>query len=300
MKLSHSDNYRVLHRLVLVTLLVLSSSIPAPTDAADNLQVIGQVAMTKGVVTARSDSRSVVSLAKGSPVYLNDMVETATRSFAVIKFNDGGKITLRPESRIDLNEYNDTAGQEKESFELIKGGLRAVTGAIGKARPEQVKYTARDTTIGIRGTTLVIRLCNEGDDGCDVTDAAQGRTEIESEKKYVDIFIVDQKGGSRQRISRKQLDALLQGVYVSVIDGAIRVFTASRIIDMAAGDKCVIEFSDVDQTLQPGRPGVDCFVPGPGLEDNDVFLGPDAEKITLFNLFDDSEIDVGNEICEID
>ena len=282
--------------------LSLLGMVNAQNTATDSLKKIGEIALTKGVVTARSDSRPLTALAKGSPIYLGDIVETASRSFVVMKFSDGGKVTLRPESRFDLNEYDDTAGQEKESFELLKGGLRAVTGAIGKAKPDQVTFTARNTTIGIRGTTFVIKLCKPGVDGCQLTGSGgedSSETEIASNKKYVDIFVVDRKGGSSKRITRKQLRELLNGIYVSVIDGAIRVKTDQWHIDMQAGDKCVVDYSDGGLTQRESNDDVECFIQGRGLENIDVFLGPDAEKITSFNLFDGSEIYGGNEICEI-
>lgn len=282
--------------LVLLALMLQSSIVQA--QAGSGLQQIGEIALTKGVVTARSAQRALTAVAKGSPVYLGDIIETASRSFTVIKFTDGGKVTLRPDSRFDLNEYDATVGQEKESFELIKGGLRAVTGAIGKARPEQVTYTARNTTIGIRGTTFVIKLCEEGVDGCRFVSGDSEET-IGDPSRFVDIFVVDKNGSKRQRITRQKLRDLLVGVYISVIDGAIRVSTDEWYIDMEAGDKCSIDYSDNGETLRESQDEVECFLNSKGLEDIDVFLGPDAEKITVFNLFDDSEIFVGNEICEI-
>jgi hypothetical protein len=267
-------------------------------DGSGQLVQVGEIALTKGVVTARSDLRAITAVAKGSPVYLGDIIETASRSFTVIRFNDGGKVTLRPDSRFDINEYDDTAGQEKGSFELIKGGLRAVTGAIGKARPEEVKYTARNTTIGIRGTEFVIKLCEEGVDGCNYVSEGSDQT-VGDVDKFVDIFIVDQDGGQRQRITRRELNDLLDGIYVSVIKGAIRVSTKDWFIDLQAGDKCVVDYSDQGLTSRSNNEEVECFVNSKGIEDIDVFLSDQAEKITVFNLFDDTEIYVGNEICEI-
>jgi len=292
----------------LAIMLLLFSSIAAAQTAVGNLTLIGEVALTKGVVTARSVNRPLTALAKGSPIYLGDIIETASRSFAVIKFSDGGKVTLRPDTRFDINEYDGTAGQEKQSFELLKGGLRAVTGAIGKAKPEEVTYTSRNTTIGIRGTTFVMKMCRDllpgevpepGDNVCQVSTDADSESEIDSNKKYVDIFIIDKKGGARQRITRKQLRDLLQGLYVSVIEGSIRVSTPDWFIDLVAGDKCVVDSNDQGSSQRSSDEEVECFLRGEGVEGADVFLGAEAEKITVFNLFDDSEIFVGEEICEI-
>lgn len=303
---SNLEQNRKLSVSVLAVMLVLFAfSFSASKAQAQNGGVpqIGEVALTKGVATARSETRALTALAKGSPIFLGDIIETASRSFLVIKFTDGGKVTLRPDSRFDLNEYDATPGQEKESFELLKGGLRAVTGAIGKSKPEQVKYTARNTTIGIRGTTFIIKLCEPGVDGCQFSQGINDQASIaagESSKKYVDIFVVDKQGGKRSRITREELQQILQGVYVSVLEGAIRVETGEWTMDMSAGDKCLVDFSDDGLTNRESNQDVECFIRGRGVEDIDVFLGDAAEKITVFNLFDDTELYVGEEICEID
>lgn len=43
---------------------------------------------------------------------------------------------------------------------LIKGGLRAITGAIGKAKPEAVRINTATATVGIRGTSFDARICD--------------------------------------------------------------------------------------------------------------------------------------------
>lgn len=296
--MSNHLNLRFVLRFLLV-LSCLNASIPTQAQQADaELIMIGEIGLAKGVVTARSDARPITALAKGSPVYLGDIIETATRSFVVILFNDGGKVTLRPDSRFDLNEYDDTLGQEKESFALLKGGLRAVTGAIGKAKPEDVSYTARNTTIGIRGTTFVISLCQEGDEHCDFSNDPD-QNQVEGNDNLVDIIIVDKDGGTQQRLTREQLLDILIGVYVSVLDGAIRVDNGRWYIDMFAGDKCLVDYSDDGGTVRESNEEVECFIRGRGIEDIDVFLSANAEDIAEFNLFDDGELFVGDEICEI-
>ncbi len=248
---------------------------------------IGEIALAKGVATARSDLRDLTSLAKGSPVYSGDILETASRSFLVIKFSDGGKITLRPESRFDIEEYDATPGQEKESFKLLKGGLRAVTGAIGKNKPQQVSFKAKNTTIGIRGTTFVIKICEPGTDGCRASDG--GPLSDDEAKEKVDIFVVDKNGGSKQKITRQQLQQILEGVYIAVFDGGVRVGFGQKFVDMNTGDKC----------MMGGGGAVECFTNGIDLNTADVYLTELIEDITEFNLFDDAEISVGNTICEI-
>lgn len=273
---------------LLLSVLVSANSY-AQNDIAEGLNSIGKIALVKGVATSKSQSGTLTTLAKNSPIYVSDVIETASRSFVVVKFNDGGKLTLRPESQFAINEYNDTKGQEKESFKLIKGGLRAVTGAIGKAKPKNVTYSARNTTIGIRGTTFVVKLCKEGTSGCAFRQNAEDQANsAESSEENAEIFLIDKKSGGKKKIDRKKLQSILDGVYISVIDGAISIDTPNSTINISAGDKCMAGGS------------VECFTPGVGIEDKDVFLGEDAEDITLFNLFDGGEDQVNSKICEID
>ncbi|MCH2191323.1 MAG: FecR family protein [Gammaproteobacteria bacterium] len=277
---------KYVNRLLIQAVLPLVLFVNSGTALAALGEPIGQVAVAKGVVTARSDSREVTSLAKESPIYLGDILETAERSFLVVKFRDGGKITLRPDSRFDINEYDDTPGKEKESFQLIKGGLRAVTGAIGKNRPDQVSYKAKNTTIGIRGTTFIMKICSPGTDGCVVNEGPE-LTE-EQKQEQVDIFVVDKNGGRKQKITRGQLQQILDGVYVSVEEGAIRFDTGGSYVDMNEGDNCSASSNG----------GMECYSKGVDLMKRDVYLTVNVEEGSDLDLFD-AQISVGGEICEI-
>lgn len=47
-------------------------------------------------------------------------------------------------------------------FSLLKGGLRTITGAIGKRKPDAYQLRTTVATIGIRGTNYGVLLC-QGD-----------------------------------------------------------------------------------------------------------------------------------------
>ena len=97
-------------------------------------------------------------LQKNSALYPGDTVLTSAKSQLAMAFRDGGRISLIENSRfaIERFEYQARPGRAdpdgKASYELIKGGLRAVTGAIGKAKPEAFELKTPVTTIGVRGT----------------------------------------------------------------------------------------------------------------------------------------------------
>ncbi len=131
---------------------------------------VGNVVFAKGAVSARDGDGGVRLLGRDSEVFRLDTISTADNSFAVIRFLDQTKMSIRPNSEIVIDEFNGEVGSEAAEFNLLKGGLRAITGAIGSRRPESVRFRTRAASIGIRGTDLVIRDCV--DDTCQAEELA--------------------------------------------------------------------------------------------------------------------------------
>jgi hypothetical protein len=69
---------------------------------------------------------------------------------------------IRPNSVLKINTFsykeNDPKG-DKIALDMVKGGLRAVSGLIGKRNRESVSYSTPTATIGIRGTHLGALFC---------------------------------------------------------------------------------------------------------------------------------------------
>lgn len=136
--------------------LIIAFAIPQPAlSGAKN----GSVLMIKGVVTATSDKNVSRTLIKGADVFAGDVINTAPQSFSVIRMMDNTKLTLRPDTTIAIGEFNLDKGKEEGCVNLIKGGLRTVTGLIGQRKPEAFVLDTPVASIGIRGTDFVTRIC---------------------------------------------------------------------------------------------------------------------------------------------
>jgi len=111
-----------------------------------------------GTLSAQRSDGQVRLLSEKSEVKVGDVLSTERDSYALLRFSDGGQVTLRPNSqvRIDTYQYNENL-PTRDSFamSLLKGGLRSLTGLIGK-RGNQNAYrmSTATATIGIRGTTF--------------------------------------------------------------------------------------------------------------------------------------------------
>lgn len=151
-------------RKTTVTSLLLSGLLflAAPLFAGQ----AGTVTHISGPLAAHTVNGVVKALSIGSKVDEGDTVVTEKRTYARIKFNDGGEVTLKPNSQFRVESYSFEQGKPKEdaaSFNLIKGGLRTITGQIGK-RGNQDSYQMKtpSATIGIRGTIYDAHFC-QGD-----------------------------------------------------------------------------------------------------------------------------------------
>lgn len=117
----------------------------------------GTVTQLSGTLSVVKADGSVRILSQKSEVVGGDTVNTQKDSYAQIKFTDGGTITLKPNSSMKIQQFRFKQEEpDKDSFVfgLVKGGLRAVTGLVGK-RGDQDAYSmgTATATIGIRGTS---------------------------------------------------------------------------------------------------------------------------------------------------
>lgn len=140
-------------------LLVASVALAAPVATVTHLS---------GPLVVRKANGTTKALAIRSTVEAGDTVETARRTYARLKFTDGSEVTLKPNTQFKVEQYTYDQAKPKEdagSFNLIKGGLRTITGQIGK-RGVQDSYRMKTptATIGIRGTIYDATYCTN--DSC--------------------------------------------------------------------------------------------------------------------------------------
>lgn len=124
---------------------------------------IGMVMNVEGELSAKGADGSLRSLKAWGKVLAGDTLFTGKDSFARVKFSDGGQISLKPNSTFKIEGYHyDEQDPKKDvaGFNLVKGGLRAISGAIGKrGDPDSYSVKTRTATVGIRGTKYGMLFC---------------------------------------------------------------------------------------------------------------------------------------------
>jgi hypothetical protein len=115
----------------------------------------GRAGFVKGNVLARAPSGRGRNVAAGGAVYNGDTLLTSADGYAVIVFRDQSRVTLLPgtEFRVDKLAFDAADPDRGEGvFSLVRGGLRAVSGLIGRNRGRGYQMRTAVATIGIRGT----------------------------------------------------------------------------------------------------------------------------------------------------
>ena len=142
-------------RHIMLAALLLVSLI-TQVDAASQ---IGHSLFARGAATAQADGGQLRFLGPNTPLYEGDTLTTGNKSFAVIKLEDGTRMSLRPNTVFTLEQFK--AEENSAVMRLFRGGFRALTGFISKRNSNGFKVNTGFTTIGIRGTTFDARICED-------------------------------------------------------------------------------------------------------------------------------------------
>jgi hypothetical protein len=132
----------------------------------------GQVTHLSGTLSAKRADGTSKLLAVKSEVAEGDTLSTEAETYARVKFADGGEVVLRPGTQLKIASYAyNEAKPEGDNIvmSMLKGGLRAVTGLVGKRNREKVSFETTTATIGIRGTHFGALLCQNDCGGVPTT-----------------------------------------------------------------------------------------------------------------------------------
>ena len=151
--------------LIIITLLVsLFSLIDAHAQQVANAPMpIGQIEYSRGVSVIQQPGQQPRFSGPGQALYQGDVLTTSDKSLAAIKLNDGTRMTLRPDTQVILQNYAFDQETKKGNFlfEMLKGGLRTLTGILTKIEGNSGEIKTPVASLGIRGTDFDARLCAE-------------------------------------------------------------------------------------------------------------------------------------------
>lgn len=120
---------------------------------------VGKVTLVLGQATLVSSNGVTSALQKGSSVKPGDRIETAGGGHVHIRFVDDALVSVRPSSRLIIEEYEYNPAKVLDSqvrFKLETGVARAISGAAAESAKERFRLNTPLVAIGVRGTDFVV------------------------------------------------------------------------------------------------------------------------------------------------
>ncbi len=144
--------------LALSCALILGASQVA--IAAETQSIVGEAAMVIGVARITSASGQVSAVSRGNPIRVGDKIETESGGHVHVRFVDGGRLSVRPSSRLQVENYSYSAQQPALTaikFKLDEGVVRSITGTWGESARDRFRLNTPVAAIGVKGTDFVVR-----------------------------------------------------------------------------------------------------------------------------------------------
>jgi hypothetical protein len=130
----------------------------------DPAEIIGKVVIQSGSMLAENRG-STRQLNRTASILKGDTLKTAGNARSQIRLKDGALLAISPGTELKFEDfaYNGSEdGTERSVINLIKGGFRTITGAIGHVNKQNYQVKTSVATIGIRGTHYGLMLCEGG------------------------------------------------------------------------------------------------------------------------------------------
>jgi len=129
-----------------------------------NKDTIARLALVKGNVRIKGE-KGTRKAKTGTRLKAKETLLTDEKGFAVLVFDDNTRVTVQPSSELKIAEYVFPKGRPQKGkvlLSLAKGGVRTLTGRIGKSNPKDFKLKTPSATMGIRGTGFDTQIQNGG------------------------------------------------------------------------------------------------------------------------------------------
>lgn len=227
-------------------------------------QVAGTVVNLSGALMAKKADGTVKVLAVKSEVEQGDTLVSQKNTYAQIRFVDASEITLKPNTTFKIEAFAFDAGKpegDSANFNLVKGGLRSITGLLGKRNKEKFQLKTPTATIGIRGTTFTADYIEE-----DAEQVAAARQAF--------LFGSTAGAGIGQSLPPPPNNAfpgtsagkdLPTGLHVFVIDGLINVVNKGGALQFSAGQFGYVRTNITPPVLVQANPALR-FTPPPSFQ----------------------------------
>jgi len=165
--------------LALAGAATLVMTCPGPAGAVTGSTKIGNAAVVVNAVAGVDPTQRIVQLNAGNEVFVNEVINTGTKSASRMQFLDKTSIAIGADSQVVLDKfvYDPDPSKAAAVITVTRGVIRFATGTMAHAAYTLKTPTA---TIGVRGTIFNVLVARDGKttvsvDSGGVVIRAQGR-----------------------------------------------------------------------------------------------------------------------------
>lgn len=143
--------------------LLAASAIQLPAVAMSEPTppaIVGEATMVIGTARITNALGQTVAADKGAAIRVGDRIETEAGGHVHLRFVDGGRVSVRPASRLQIESYNHSSDKPALSaikFRLDEGVVRSITGAWGEAARDRFRLNTPMAAIGVKGTDFIVK-----------------------------------------------------------------------------------------------------------------------------------------------
>lgn len=141
------------------TFAVFTLVVTSAPALAQQTEGAGQVKVTSGSAFIVREGRAAPA-ALGQVVFEADVLRTGPDGRVGVTLNDDTRVSLGPSSevRLDRFSYGAADGRLGLVLKFMKGVAAYVSGRIAKLSPDAIRLETPAAIVGVRGTTLAIRV----------------------------------------------------------------------------------------------------------------------------------------------
>ena len=141
-----------------VAALVIVCALAAPAAAQDR-PVAGRIKVSTGSAFILRDGVQIPAQV-GQVVFEADGLRTGTDGKIGVTLSDDTRLSLGPDSELKLERFMFTPADSRFGLVLkfVRGAATYVSGRIAKLAPDSIRLETPAAIIGVRGTTLAIRV----------------------------------------------------------------------------------------------------------------------------------------------
>jgi len=145
--------------------MVFVLPLPLLIASSTNNTYAGKVILVKGEALAIDEKGKERKLKRRAQIFTGDTIKTIEKSSMRLVMVDQSLLSLKADTVLKISDYKFSFKEKNKDamvLDLLKGGMRAVTGVIGVRSKKQYRINTPTATMGVRGTAMEVIVAENG------------------------------------------------------------------------------------------------------------------------------------------